>query len=440
MLGQRVDAQQKMLDALSQSAPPAQAAFGVITRLLTQAGSHDAVVQWTESVLGLELAPEFHGLALGWQIKALLETDSPEILLAKIPMYLSLVKGDDATQILGHVLGAWAQKGDHERVDQALALIKSAVDDDPELAHFLFLEELKSLLARQQWDAAVSHFKGRAESISGELRQDACRIFNVEGTRAKLWAELDAFDDYILSAFAEESNLRDMVARHWVTCAVELRKYSELPERMTRLLDLGVHTRVLMPMFEKSLYAVMDGTQNEILKALLEIDEDIAALTLTDDEKARLSSLMFDAAFILEDYARVLAVLEQGIPKMDEAWHLMAKNKVLAHQALKNGDFKEAARQFRGFMAYVDSTWEGAKVDPSTGIQHSREMSLGYNAKRIAGILTQAGEMGQAQQTYAEALAYYTTAAAEVEPDSKEATLIQAEIQELRALVGPDEE
>jgi hypothetical protein len=135
---------------------------------------------------------------------------------------------------------------------------------------------------------------------------------------------------------------------------------------------------------------------------------------------------MLDGAFVLEDYDRTLRLLEEGIPDREPEWHEMAITKVKAHKALQEGRPLDAVRHFREFMKFVEQREEPER-DPSTGILHTREMSLGRNAKRIGDILREAGQDEEARRAYEEAEQYYAAALEEVEPDSREADLIRTE-------------
>ena len=108
----------------------------------------------------------------------------------------------------------------------------------------------------------------------------------------------------------------------------------------------------------------------------------------------------------------------------------MARNKLGAHLAIEEGRTDDAVAMFRDFMKHVE-TWTDATVDPSTGIAHTREMSLGFNAKRIGNIYRDAGRAEEAAKAYAEARDYFDQAMKGTEEGSKEAAYIEKEMAEL---------
>jgi hypothetical protein len=116
----------------------------------------------------------------------------------------------------------------------------------------------------------------------------------------------------------------------------------------------------------------------------------------------------------------------------------MARNKVLAHKALKEGDHAQAVKRFRGFLDHVDKTWVKPEYDPSTGVRHSREMALGFNAKRIADIQQKAGDIAGAMKTYTESLTYYNQALGKTEAQPKAQTLVTTAIKEIEDILAAD--
>jgi tetratricopeptide (TPR) repeat protein len=166
---------------------------------------------------------------------------------------------------------------------------------------------------------------------------------------------------------------------------------------------------------------------------MLDVGKRISKGELTEADQIRIKILMFDGAFLMDDYDAVLTALLEGVPERDEDWHEMAINKVSAHKALKEGNIDEAIKRFREFMEVTDRTWKDAQVDPSTRIRHSREMIMGFNARRIGNILKEAGRAEEAGKAYREAVDYYEAALEQAEPDSPEHRKIVSDLGEIPA-------
>ncbi|MFC1453391.1 hypothetical protein ACFLSJ_08625, partial [Verrucomicrobiota bacterium] len=155
------------------------------------------------------------------------------------------------------------------------------------------------------------------------------------------------------------------------------------------------------------------------------LGDELLPLLRDEEDRKRLKSMALDGSFVIEDYERSLATVEAGIPGRDEAWHEMALNKIKAHLALQEGRTDEAVTRFRRFMQDVEATWEEAEEDPSTGIKHTREMSLGFNARRIGDILSEAGQTDAAREAYREARSYCAKALELLDETSREHAMVR---------------
>ena len=91
---------------------------------------------------------------------------------------------------------------------------------------------------------------------------------------------------------------------------------------------------------------------------------------------------------------------------------------------LKNNKPREAVKYFREFMTYIDDVKEDDTIDPSTGIQHSRDMLRGRNAKRIAEILASIPDAEAATGAMKEAADYFKKALAETKDEETRAVII----------------
>lgn len=143
--------------------------------------------------------------------------------------------------------------------------------------------------------------------------------------------------------------------------------------------------------------------------------------------------MALDNSFVLEDYKGALKRLEKGIPEKDKEWQEMSSTKLKAHLALQEGKKKEAIRLFRKFMDYVSVEQDLPVPDPLTGIEHTKEMCLGFNAKRIGDILKSMEDKQGSQKAYKEAKELYLKALSEVKPESKEYNYIQTKIAKISA-------
>ena len=137
--------------------------------------------------------------------------------------------------------------------------------------------------------------------------------------------------------------------------------------------------------------------------------------------------MALDAAFVAGNYREGLRILESGMPNQEPEWIELAINKLKALIAVQEGRTKEAIGFYRKVMDVIARD-NKSQNDPSTGVQHSREMILGLHAKKIADLWASQKNEKEAAKAYQEARQYYEKALAAVEPESREAELIRREL------------
>ena len=151
---------------------------------------------------------------------------------------------------------------------------------------------------------------------------------------------------------------------------------------------------------------------------------------LDADERNRVKQNVFNVAFLLEDYDKVIAILEEGLP-YEESWHNMALNKARAHKALKTGNKREAVERFNAFIKDTLNEFSHPEIDPSTGMIYSKEMILGFNSRRVGDLLTDLGENQEAEESYKQAISYYETALNKLAVGSGEFEFIMDELEKI---------
>jgi hypothetical protein len=103
---------------------------------------------------------------------------------------------------------------------------------------------------------------------------------------------------------------------------------------------------------------------------------------------------------------------------------------VRAHQALKDGRTDDAVAGFREFMAGIEKHSDD-QIDPVSQMRYTKQMILGFNARRIGDILAKAGRAKEAADEYRLAGAWFKKAGAAMDKQSKEGQWIAAETAKL---------
>ncbi|MDE0837863.1 MAG: hypothetical protein OSB41_02325, partial [Kiritimatiellae bacterium] len=432
-------AQLLLLEGLEAKDSAALAAFGTITSRLRTLADFEELLRWTMALVNndtIDGAMRSH--ALVWHVSTLLGNEHTEQILALIPKCVALNPKREFEVLFGSVFNSWSQRKAFESVDLGLNTLSSAIAADSELQNFLAFQTVTLSIARDVWAEAAATFRNQADALDDRSQRALFGRLVAGASSKSAWVLLDEFSDYVLENMSPNASLRDAAALAWMGCAKKRMMIDVLPQRIRRIFEAKVSVRTLLNTYSTALYTSMLGEHPVVLAELLAFGDKITpTLTEASDKKA-LASLTFDGAFMLEDYDRVLVALDAGLPDKDEAWHAMARNKVLAHKALKEGDHEQAVKRFRSFLEYVDKTWVTAESDPSTGVRHSREMALGFNAKRIADIQRTSGDLAGAMVSYRDSLAYYSDALAQTEAQPKAHALVSAAIKELEEILAAD--
>jgi tetratricopeptide (TPR) repeat protein len=313
-----------------------------------------------------------------------------------------------------------------------LATVEENAGENRELRQFVATSRIDLFSRRGQWEDAEAHFKQAADGLDdGALR----RAFMVLEDAARRAQQPDLADRLCVFVLEQQKGKGVSVlaaARRWVANATG-RGTPEACRRLKAVVEDHLAPGDSLPLYASSFYKLAEACEREDQEALLALGEALHERLQSEQQKDQMLTLLFDGAFMIGDYDRAMPLLEAGLPHRDEDWHAMARNKLRAHMALDEGNVDEAVERFRVFMDYVSDFWEQPERDPSTGIQHTREMALGFNARRIGDILSKAGKADAADDAYAEARAHYLEAERKLKAGSKELALVKEALASLPA-------
>lgn len=430
MLGAgRVDeAREEMVTALREKAPYAEGAFGTIYRYYVGKGDADSTLAWIRQLVDSNLSGQMELYAAAWHMVALYDVEGAESAVALVPACISSFPEEQARGVIRGLVDRIVSAG-----DQAAAGILDKIDehaaDRPLVRSLVSVARAEMLMSQKKWQEAGDYLRAVAADLEDGDLAGAMKRFDSQAAAGGASALVEGLCEFVLENVQDKPRAREVAASDWLTAAISAADHSTTVERLGRLLDVGLPWNSVFRLYQKSFYGIVNSGNNETIARLVALGDKMAE-SAGPDEFQGLRMLMLDASFLLEDYDRALALVEEGIPGRDEEWQAMALNKISAHKALKENRPEEAIRRFRVFMAGVEE-WDEAETDPSTGVMHTREMTLGRNALRIGKIYADMGSEVGASKAYEEAADYYTRALMAVEPDSKEYGIIKAEMSDL---------
>jgi len=384
-----------------------------------------AIAETIAAIPGIE-APLLQWMAEWRFFTALNQADRDQAADA-LSAILTLCAPDTATSLLDRAFEQLLAEG---RLDDLESLHRqvAAADGAREGRRATLLQTTKLRLAagRGNWEETQTLFQAAAADLPDSALLTLTTQILPAARGASRTDVLDACAEEVIFKQGAKTAAASQAARYWAESAMMTNR-AALPERLNALLATPIPTNQVDALFTRFFYDLLDDTA--ILRNLLPIASKL--LSSADEHSAKsLKTMQLDGAFVLEEYDLAETYLKEGIPGRDPTWHKMVTCKVRAHRALKNNQPLEAVEQFRVFMSYIDDVTDDDTVDPTTGVQHTKDMLRGRNAKRIADILQAIPDAEGAAKARAEAAEYYQKAMNSV-ADAKTRALIVAEAGDL---------
>lgn len=386
----------------------ARPGFEIIYSNYLNSGDAESAIAWARELLEQPLEDDMRQTATGWYLVGLLAGGKEDDFFAELPR-LDKLPSEAACAIADEICR-------HAYHNEKYAVLLRAIDafgkapygGEDSLRQTAVSYALLAKAGTDDWDGVKADLPAALETLpERNLQTMLSNLFGI-ARRRQADAVTDAIADAVLHSEACKgfAGVRNTAAREWVAAGVKADKAS-LPDRVAALRALGIAPQTVLSNISRHFYDVMDDV-GIVRKLIAELD---AVRPLLDDDSRRNSvdSLLLDAAFIVEDYERVLAIIEAGIPDRDEDWHNMTRTKIKGHIALQKGDVDEAVKQFRAFMDIVAKSTENTP-DPSSNVVYTPSMILGINARRIGDIYKDAGRADEAAKAFAEARGYYEKA------------------------------
>ena len=384
----------------------ARPGFEIIYSNYLNVGDAESAVAWARELLEQPLPDDMRQTATGWFLVGLLAGGKEDEFFAQLALLDKLPP--EAAGAIAEEICRYAYQ--NEKFDVLLRAIdafgKAPYGGGESLRQTAASYTLLAKAGTGDWDGVRASLPAALESLPERNLQTM--LSNLFGIARRQNADVDAIADTVLHADACKgyTGVRNTAAREWVAAGVKADKTC-LPDRIAAIRALGIPPQTVLSNISRHFYDVMDDVEI-VRKLIAELD---AVRPLLDDDSRRNSvdSLLLDAAFIVEDYERVLAIIETGIPDRDEAWHNMTRTKIKGHIALQKGNVDEAVKNFRAFMDIVAASSENTP-DPSSNVVYTPTMILGINARRIGDIYKDAGRADEAAKAFAEARGYYEKA------------------------------
>ncbi len=425
----RVEAAEARLKEVWRTDPVvAMANMGVIENHLYERQQYDELANWAGRLAADTNLPAAMVAELAdWHCKALQAADHP--LTNTLAAYLARLPAPLGCQLVREAIGRMS--GSASSMETLLAVGKRAYGDVEQWKALAAGMRLNERLKNGAAGDAVEFVKLTAPKLTED---DAARMaaYGAGVLLGKGQTEAaDTLCDWAVGQAGERPALRDALAGIWISAAAKQAAPGQAT--VTRLMALktaGIADERLVVLVGNSMPQVMQADDKQAMQSLLTLAGGFRFGTNDVARQADADGAVLDLSFCLEDYDTAMRLLERGVSGQNADWHALMRAKVRAHQALKAGRTDNAVAGFHEFMAGIEKQ-EGDKIDPVSQMRYTREMILGFNARRIGDILTKAGRAKEAGDAYLQARTWFEKAAAAMMNDSKESQWIAAEMAKL---------
>ncbi|NLL84818.1 MAG: hypothetical protein GX230_11355 [Lentisphaerae bacterium] len=367
------------------------------------------------------LAPELTQYIIEWRFFTALAAPNMEVASQTLTKMFTTFPAETANRIFGNAIDSLLNNKREADTSALLAIASTIADPTPGLTQIITITKVRLAALKADWANTTALFSDASATLDDTpLRRLLIQIMSTM-RRAKAFDAVDQCVEQILYNQADKKASVSQAARFWIESAMAT-DHSALAERFTKLIDeLKIDAAEIGPLYTRYFYDLINDVA--LVGKLLPIADKLIATTDTETAKT-IKTMRLDGAFVTDDFDKAISYLEAGIPDRDTPWHNMALAKVRAHNSLKNNKPREAVKYFREFMTYIDDVKEDDTIDPSTGIQHSRDMLRGRNAKRIAEILASIPDAEAATGAMKEAADYFKKALAETKDEETRAVII----------------
>lgn len=399
----------------------AQAGLRLVLPYLHETQGMAAACTFSDTVTALPgINAELVRLTTEWRFFTALQDADMALASEALGAIFQILTPAESTALLDSAFDTLLAAGRLDDLEQLTTLAMGADGADDERIRLLKTTEIRLAAARNEWDKAKSLFFAASDNLPEAALQHLLYQVLPAARRADRYDIVDQCAEEVIFKQTAKTVAASQAARFWIESAMATNR-AAFPERLNALLGTTIPTQTISSLFTRYFYDLIDMT--DVIEEILPVADKL--LVAADEETAKtIKTMRLDGSFVLEDYDKAVAYLEAGIPDRDAPWHQMAITKVKAHRALKNNQPQEAVAFFRVFMTCIDDVKDHDTVDPSTGIQHTKNMLRGRNANRIAEILSTIPDAEGAAKARAEAADYYKKAIAESTDDEARAIII----------------
>ena len=410
--GQFEEAKTNYLNALRTDPEIARPGFDAIYGAYMEKGDTAAALDWARLLATQDIGDDLRMTATDWLLASLARDNRLDEMGKETAAALEKFDPAAFAPVLVRIAQDGISNGKEEVAERiGAAIAASSKKDASELAVAVKTIGVRIDASRQAWQKIADRMPVLVAEIP-DIQLHGALQFAVQSARAaKRFDMVDAMCAPVVmderAADLKLDRTRGFCASEWVGVLFEegTRDTASFPGRLAKLLQVKLDPRRIYSIYSRRFYEILDD--KALIRECMPLVDSLIPLLPDEASQNGLRALQLDAAFLVDDYAVALAILEKGLPEHDQAWHAMATAKVKAHLALQEKRYDDAVKSFREFMNLLP---DDDQPDPASDVMYSKWTLLGNNEKRIADIYAEAGNAAESAKSIAAAREWYDKA------------------------------
>lgn len=396
-IDQADEAEELYLNKLRTDEELASAGFEIIYSNYLYQNQPEKALQWAKILVDQPISLGLREMAFRWVVESLKATKSYEEIIALFDKYSSVFSANAIAQNVCSIIMSFEKQSDIPLIDKFSEVLAKLEQDNNWVVTGNHVVELHKNYINAQWDVINMLIPEALKFVDDSIMQQELIKF-VRKTKAT--GKLDTAEMLLFTVIMEISpdtypRTRMYAAREWVGIPVLKQDISWYPARLAKLKKMGYAPRELYRIYSTYFFNIVSDTK--VLAEVCKFGEALLPLLAADDEGLAnlLRTNLLDGYFLIKDYDKVIAMLEEGIPERDENWTKMTIAKTKADRAYDAKNFDEAIAQYSLFIELLLAGEEETMPDPTSDIVYTKDSIAGKNYKRIADIQKEAGKSAE---------------------------------------------
>lgn len=412
----------------------ARAGINQLYSYYVQKKDSGAVMEWTGQLMDLPLPDDVKPLSFTWHLNAVCSGGVTAEARSLVRNCIGKFSAETCRSIFSPTITALIESGKYDDVTRLLDIIEKDGKNSKgarDLQSMVLVTRIRIIFIQKQWKEGEAFFMKKAADLSSD---DAAGLISFIAANAQNREEFDAVDR--MSMFVVKSQKENNRARiEAAACSLHMlkmnNKITEIPARFEQLLAMGLPTIPLYSLYCEYFYPVIILENKDASIQLMAFGDKLSDKLDNQDDKKQMALFLIDGLFTIGDYERSLQTVAANEKYWQKEWLDSTRDKIGAHLALQNKNYKKAIEGFRKYMDYIAKNNTGA-YNPASDQLYTPEMLLGFNALRIGNILRDnLKDEDGARKAYDEAEQYLKKALAGVKPNSKESEYIDEQMAKL---------